>query len=281
MKYGIIGVGKVGSAIAKKMLSAGKLAWVVDRSNRLGSSDYKTFASVEEIDNLANCVIIASPDGAIAEIARKLAEKSDLPEYVCHLSGALNIDVLGELRSKNVKVFSAHPMQTFGVSRDDVFDDIFWGIESDDNTFNAAKELVETLGGRAFKLSEKVLANKAAYHLIGVAAANFLQGVVEFSRQLANFSGLNPSEVLSPILEIAYDNSLKSIESNTEVPITGPVARCDIKTIESHLESLAGNAELAKLYKLQTEFLANLLLSSERLSESEHQAVVGAIGKKL
>ncbi len=277
MNYGIVGVGKVGKTVAIKLHSLGLLGWAVDRSGRLGGSAIPTYKSISEIKAPADCVIIATPDGVIGDVAAELSRITALPKYACHLSGATTVEVLSPLSLANVKTFAIHPMQTFGIERDDIFDNIFWGVESSEDGYEIACELIAHLGGNPFKLSREVLANKAAYHLIGVAAANFMQGIIEFSRQLANFSGLEPSKLLPAILKTAFDNSLRSIYANTEVPITGPVARADIATIAKHIDSLKSEKDLQDLYLLETNFLANVLLRSNAISVAQYEAIVKVI----
>lgn len=282
-KVGIIGAGKLGAALAEKLQSIGLLAFVVDRSGRLSEADFpsiKLYRAIEDIDTAADFISLPVPDSEIRNVAEQLAVKfADSPviKSICHFSGTMPRAELSPAGVIAEKLFATHPMQTFGVSRSDVFNGIFWGIDADDNAIETADEFVRLLGGFPFPLSEVIKENKAMYHAIGVSAANFLQSAVEFSRLLTTNSNLPEKQLLLPILRTAFDNAISAINSNQDFPITGPIARADIATIEKHLESLANNEDLAAIYRDNSRALCRIAYLKGMISTKDFDNMIGIL----
>lgn len=281
--YGVIGLGKVGYAFSRNLATMGKLRWVVTSKSRseIGYSEcvvvYKT---IEEISIPVDVIAIAVSDASIQSVAEKL--KSILPEKkICqvafHFSGALNINLLDELRNIGVKTLALHPMQTFGVYREDIFDSIFWGVECLESDRSIAEEIISDVGGKPYFLDEAIVKNKASYHVIGVTAANFLQGIIEFSRLLCEKQNLPADTLLIPILQTAFDNSLKAIKESKNVPITGPVARGDVEVLHKHVDSLSNKGFGDIEYKLLVQFLSKLLFEQGKISHNELNKILEII----
>ncbi len=266
LTFGLIGTGKLGSAILAKLCGTSSLAWVVDRSLHVDWKQYIDIKFSKELHSelpAVDCILLALNDASLDPFLRSLHEE-DLPicEYMCHFSGFLNNEIFESMEPFGKKCFSVHPMQTFGVLRNGVFDDVFFGAEVCDSTREFAEELINLLGGYFYELPKEITTNKPSYHAIGVAAANFLQSSIEFAKLLAENLKLPQKQLLPAILKTAFNNSLDSILNDTDFPLTGPVARCDAPSIALHKRSLAPNPLVAEIYAKQTESLA--LLAFER-----------------
>lgn len=278
--YGVIGLGKVGYAFSATLAKKEKLRWVVtskihDEINL--PSDVIIYKSIEEIAISVDIVAIAVNDASIRSVAEKLSKvlvEKNICKVAFHFSGASNINLLDELNSSGVRTLSLHPMQTFGAYRDDLFNGIFWGVECEKDNFQLAEQIISDVGGYPYFLSEEIIKNKALYHSVGVAAANFLQGIIEYARLLCEKLQLPQEKLLIPILKTAFDNSLIAINDQKSVPITGPVARGDVEVIQKHIDSLTLGKFDESLYKHLVQFLAKLLFEQGKINEIDLKKIL-------
>jgi predicted short-subunit dehydrogenase-like oxidoreductase (DUF2520 family) len=210
----VIGTGRAGGAVAARLRERG----VEVKTGREVAAD-------------ADLVILAVPDGAIREVAASLA----IGPWVAHLSGATTLDALDphELR------FSVHPLQTLTTERGAEQLDGAWGAitaETDD-AITRAGWLAEQLGLRAFPLRD---ADRPLYHAAAVIAGNFLVTLYRSAARLCEEVGA-PPEALVPLMQRTIENGFV---------LTGPIARGDWATVETHLEALAQRApDLVPMYR--------------------------------
>lgn len=277
--YGVIGLGKVGFAFSKKIAEKGQLKWVITSKdpNSLGfGDDVIIYRTVEQIDYPVSVIAVATGDGAFSKIVRELsviAKEKHICDYIFHFSGATSRDILAELKQYGIKVMSLHPMQTFGIYCEDIFQDIFWGCDCEREDFAVAQNIIADVGGKAYLLSDEILQNKPLYHAIGVSASNFMQGIIEFTRVQCKNLNLPASDLLLPILRRAYENSVASILQDSDVPITGPVARGDVERIANHLQSFQKAGKFQDEYAMLTKFLATLLFNQGKLDEDKYKNI--------
>ena len=120
MDIAVIGAGRVGTALAVRLLDAGHR--IVAISGRAGTVDraarYLPGVPVRPPSIAAGrteVVIIATPDDLIEPTASSLADEGALGEgqSAIHLSGATSLDALSAPRAAGAEVLSVHPLQTF------------------------------------------------------------------------------------------------------------------------------------------------------------------------
>lgn len=278
--YGVVGLGKVGYAVCRKLISNGQLKWVVTSklANEIDfSGSVEIYSSIEQVKEPVSVIAIATSDGVFEKIVKdicRISGKRKICDMAFHFSGATSREVLRPLLEIGIKILSLHPMQTFGRFREDIFEGIFWGCDCSVSDFEIAKQIISDLGGIAHLLDEKILRDKPLYHAIGVSVSNFLQGVIEFARLQCENLSLLPSEVLLPILRTSFENSVSALEQGRDVPITGPVARGDTERINIHLESLRSNSQYADEYRLLTHFLASILMKQGKINEETYNKII-------
>jgi len=282
---GIIGAGKVGSAIISHLNTVNLLKWAVSidfPSHILNDLKFDKYYSIQNIrENKVDCIVIATQDSEIANISAHLTEiinYDSLPKVVCHLSGAIDCSVLSQIARKGVLCFSAHPMQTFGVERSDIFDNIAWGIESDENSRDYAIEFVKLFNGIPILLSNEIIKNKPIYHIIGVSAANFMQATIAFASMLARNLELDEQKLLQSILKVAFDNAISAIGTNQQIKLTGPIARGDFQTITNHLAALSNSERFSSIYKNFSRALTGIA-SADGIIDSENYNKINNILK--
>ena len=262
-RIGIIGAGRLGSALAHALLAAGyPLEMISSRqlsdAERLVSS-LPTVSSVT-VDNLVqecDFVFLAVPDEYISELASSLPWSSS--QAVIHSSGSLNLDVLSVAKKKGSLTGCLHPVQTF-LKRDsplesrDRFANIVCGIEADSPLDIWLVELVESLGAYSIRLEN---VDRALYHSAAVFASNYVVALLSAATRIWTLSGLSEREgriALQHIMNVSVNNLADSTFSDA---VTGPITRGDWQTVKKHLSALDSEPELQKLYsRLGLELLS-------------------------
>ena len=262
-RIGIIGAGRLGSALAHALLAAGYPLEMVS-SRQL--SDAERLASLlpavssVTVDNLVqqcDFVFLAVPDEYIAELASSLSWNSS--QAIIHTSGSLNLDVLAVAKKKGSLTGCLHPVQTF-LNRDsplesqDRFANIVCGIEADSPLDIWLVELVESLGAHSIRLEN---VNRALYHSAAVFASNYVVALLSAATRIWDLSGLPEKDgrmALQRIMNASVNNLADSTFSDA---MTGPIVRGDWKTVKKHLNALDFEPELQKLYsRLGLELLS-------------------------
>ena len=211
----VVGTGRAGSAIAARL-----------RERGLAVS-----AGREAAGAAVDLVLLCVPDAAIPEVARAVPEGP----WVAHVSGATTLSAL----DPHSRRFSVHPLQTLSRERGAEQLDGAWAAvtaETGEAT-GVANQLAETLGLRPFPLAD---ADHALYHAAAVIAGNYLVTLYRTASQLFEQVGA-PPEALVPLMQRTIENGFV---------LTGPIARGDWETVESHLRTLEERApEVAPLYR--------------------------------
>lgn len=183
-------------------------------------------------DDEADLVLLCVPDAAIAEVAAQLP----IGPWVAHVSGATPLAAL----MPHARRFTLHPLQTFTKSRGpEQLDGAWAAVTADDEQGRAAGMwLAERLHLRPFELADE---RRALYHAGAVMACNYLVTLHRSASRALAAAGV-PAAALLPLMQRTFDNGFD---------LTGPIARGDRATIESHRAALA-----AALPDLEAMYLA-------------------------
>lgn len=214
----VVGTGRAGSAIAGRLRERGLRV----EAGRTAVAD-------------ADLIMLAVPDGAIAEVARSV----DIGPWVAHVSGATPLAALDPHRRR----FCVHPLQTLTRDRGpEQLDGAWAAVTSEtDEAAGAAQWLAETLGLRPFPMAD---ADKPLYHAGAAMASNFLVTLQRAAARLMDETGA-PPEALVPLMRRTIENGFV---------LTGPIARGDWSTVEAHLRALEQRTpELVPLYRALAE----------------------------
>lgn len=210
LRVGIVGAGgRAGGAMALALDGRAQ----VERIARDRMSEAATVADV---------VILAVPDAAIAECARSIAPAGAV---VVHLSGVTTLDALAPHR----RVGSLHPLASMP--------DAALGAERLRGAWMAVAgdaivdELVALLGGRSFRVPD---AQRALYHAAACIASNHLVALLAQVDRLAAQLGVP----LAPFLDIASGSIANVAALGPADALTGPVRRGDWETVRRHLAAL-------------------------------------------
>jgi len=246
LKIGIIGAGKVGTALAVLLSRKGyKVASVYSRSQ---SSADKLAAEVkgcrvsnsyQEVADTTELIFITTPDSAIAGVVSRIKWHSG--HSVIHCSGADSTDILETARKSGAMVGGFHPLQTFAGINEAIenLPGSTFALEAEEPLLAILKKMSEDLGGQWIILKAE---DKVAYHAAAVFASNYLVTLVKMATDLWKTFSIPNDQATKALLPLIR-GTLHNIET-IGIPdcLTGPIARGDTGTVGKHLHDLREKA---------------------------------------
>lgn len=276
-RYGvaILGYGQLGRALATAMAKreGGVCVWT---RRDLGSLPVEAGIALRHAEELADAVRpaglvwLAVTDGALGDLVDRLA-KLDVGwkrKVVVHSSGASSTEALAPLARLGAATAVCHPLRAVpgeAVAKGShgkvggVFAGAPFTIEGSDTAVAAARALVEDLGGELLTSS---VADRTAYHLAATVASNYGLLLRRWSASRFEAAGLGTAgaaRAADALLRNALDNAAAAGEA---FPLTGPIRRGDLATVEAHLTVLTGR-ELVAYAALGLLLLASASLGAE------------------
>lgn len=253
----IIGAGKVGTAMADLLAERGRTVAVVADPDRQARERAALLSGASPTGDIARAVIeadvvlITTPDGAIEETCRLIADAGgDLTgKKFVHMSGALSLAVLDAVAQGGARVLSIHPLQTFadleGARR--TLSGSTFGVTCDPDLEEWAGGFVSDLGGSLKLIPDS---DRLLYHAAAVLTSNLITmvkyGALRIARDLG-FSDEEYSRAFMPLARATVENVARLGPADA---LTGPLARGDAATVEAHLTALEEfDPELAALYR--------------------------------
>jgi predicted short-subunit dehydrogenase-like oxidoreductase (DUF2520 family) len=194
------------------------VGWIVTDRLRRGD-DVSGAASGVDV------VLIATPDAAIAAVARSVAPGDAV---IAHLAGSLGLDVLAPHpvdQRAAVHPLVALPSAEVGARR------LAAGATFAIAGHAVAAEIVADLGGRSFVVADE---HRAAYHAAAVIASNHVVALLGQAERVAAAAGV-PLAAYLDLVRATVDNVA---DLGPAAALTGPAARGDWTTIERHLAAL-------------------------------------------
>ena len=246
---GIVGVGKVGVTLALMAKRRGYSVVLGARDSEKASRLIESFDEELTVVSMTQCakesdfVILSVSDNAILAVCTLLSENRCLGtgKVLVHCSGALDKKVLEPASKCGCHVGSMHPLQTFpsveaALKR---LAGTHWFYEGDQEILSAMVSLIEHLEGVPVKIETGA---KMMYHAGAVFACNYLSSLMDMALASGEAAGL-PRATYFRALRPLIDATLTNIESQGAAKaLTGPLARGDANTIESHLEAFRESA---------------------------------------
>lgn len=248
MKIGIIGGGKVGSTLARHLST--RLVSIVGSSSEKTihlATKYKVpFMTHAELAAKADLVLLTVPDRQIAIVAKSLAAEAQQEPAMqntiyLHCSGSLDLSPLKPLQDVGASIGSLHPLQSFA-GANTVLKGIYMAIDGDEKAQQAAHELATILEGRSFHVPAE---DRPLYHAAACICANYTVTLQAMAQELMHrwLEPTKPSgtawQALLPLFQGVATNLEKA--ENPGSALTGPIARGDVNTVQSHLAVLPKN----------------------------------------
>jgi predicted short-subunit dehydrogenase-like oxidoreductase (DUF2520 family) len=258
---------RIGAVVTRNQSSARRAVRFIGAGTALVGLSRRVLAST--------CVLIATPDGAIEEIANELARigGQDLQgQVVLHTSGAMDSSVLHAARSCGASVGSMHPLQTFnGVTVPPLEGKVF-AIEGDPMAVRTARKIARALGAAPSQIDAR---NKPLYHAAGALAAGHTLVVVEAAIQLLMSLGMKRSEAMRALLPMTNQVLQNYERLGPRAAWTGPLARGDYEVVAKHLNVLQQYSEEYRDAYDALNRLAELVLAHDAANDSASGAPVG------
>jgi predicted short-subunit dehydrogenase-like oxidoreductase (DUF2520 family) len=275
-RFAIVGAGKVGTALACLLSRAGYdflgAASRTPESARAAcefAGSGRPAASAPTLTRSAELVFITTPDDAIGEVCRGLAEASGFARgsVVAHCSGALPSTILQPARSCGALLGSMHPLQSFATAEQavQVLPGSYCCIEGDPDAVQVLSAAARAIGAHAMTIPTE---GKALYHAAAVVACNFLVALEHAALKLDEAAGIDSGDAIRSLLPL-IKGTVSNLE-NVGIPecLTGPIARGDVETTRRHVEAIGQRLpDLLPLYKVLGLETIEVALAKGSLSE--------------
>jgi predicted short-subunit dehydrogenase-like oxidoreductase (DUF2520 family) len=243
LRIGVIGVGRAGGVMAAAWQRAGH--HVLRASARSDIARLRAEAlipqaeivPVEDVPDGMDLVLVAVPDDELEPLIGSLVARGVVEpgQIWCHLAGRFGIEILAPAAQAGALVCALHPIMTFTGTSIDLsrLVDCPFGVTAPDAIRALAQTLVIEAGGEPVWVPED---GRARYHAALALSANSLAALAVQARDLLQSAGVDePQLILAPLLHATVDNALRL----GDAAMTGPVARGDVGSVQSHVQTIA------------------------------------------
>jgi len=240
LRVAVIGAGRMGQGIALALSRSGASVTLLGR--RPKSVPAPLIVQVEDWAGgcrTADVILIATPDGVIRSVAKRLASEACISgqQTVLHLSGLLDLDALGPLQGAAGGCGSFHPLQTVSdpVAAPERLRGAYAGVEGDEAALSAGEALAGLLGMTPVRIPSGA---KAAYHVGATLVANYTVALMGMAVRLAEAAGV-PQDLASKIyLPLLHGAAMNLDRFTPAEALTGAIRRGDTATVRAHLAAL-------------------------------------------
>ncbi|MBL0176817.1 MAG: DUF2520 domain-containing protein [Ignavibacteria bacterium] len=252
----IVGAGNVGCVLGRFLYSKGlTISALIERDGMkldLARSAIVALAHEKLLSGIPEhpaAVLLCVQDQKIAVLAEKLAalDRSWEGVFVAHTSGMQTSDDLRPLLDRGAVAGSFHPIQSFPSPYIDVqrLHGIGCGIEGDGAFLAQARDFAAQIGWEPVVIRKQ---QKALYHLACVYAGNFITTLAADSLEILRGATSEDAD-LAPLMPMIQSVLSEILASSPRGAFTGPVARGDAASIETHIAALTRfKPELLPLY---------------------------------
>lgn len=270
LRVGVVGAGRVGAVLGAALAAAGHRVVAVSAVSEASLERAATLLPdvpvhpVEEVVAAADLVLLAVPDDALTDLVAGLATTRvwRSGQIAAHTSGAHGLAPFAPAVDQGVIPLALHPAMTFtGTSLDLArLHEACFGITAPEPLRAVAEALVMEMGGEPVWVPEE---SRPLYHAALAHGSNHLVTLVAQAREILAEAGVAHGErLLGPLLQASLDNALASGDS----ALTGPVARGDAGTVDTHLRVLDALApDIRPAYAAHATATARRALRTGRL----------------
>jgi predicted short-subunit dehydrogenase-like oxidoreductase (DUF2520 family) len=282
---GIVGLGRVGSALAFSLQHLGYEIVVASRRFSPGQKAVirdRQFAvvSLAEIGRKADLLFLATPDGIITKIAEKLAQDRQLAgKGVLHLSGAHSSKVLEPLRKTGAFLGSLHPLQSFA-NVEQAIENLpgsYFTYQGDEALLGEVAKLVQDLNGFLKILQSPE--SKVVYHAGACLVSNYLVALASLGVRCLSEAGFSEEEArraLTPLMQGTVNNIAALPLTKA---LTGPIVRGDLAVVRNHLKALSAELpEVRQAYRVLSPLLGKLALEGNNIKAEVYEELLGILG---
>ena len=208
----------------------------------------KYTTDLQEIVSDASLYIVSLTDAAFIELLPSIVAGKQKGALFVHTAGTIPMDVW-QGKADRYGVF--YPMQTFSKQRVVDFTQIPIFVEA--NTSEDTALLFNIATEMSRKVYEATSEQRKKLHVAAVFACNFTNHLYTLTAELLQKSNL-PFDVMLPLID---ETSRKIHSLAPHDAQTGPAIRNDKLVMEEHLRMLGDSPEIAKLYEMLSESIAD------------------------
>jgi predicted short-subunit dehydrogenase-like oxidoreductase (DUF2520 family) len=253
---GVIGAGRVGTALAVWLHAAGyTVASVYSRTpasaqtlaRRTGAV---AFADAAAAAQAADLILLTVPDDAIGAAAASLAVADVRGHAVVHTSGALDVSALAALAQAGAQVGSLHPAFPFATRAADMpLTGVTFAVEAVDARLRGwLVDMAAALSGHVLLIPP---GGKAVYHAALVLVSNYTVTLYALALRLLAGLEADPAAAAQALNTLLAATTANIAALGVPDALTGPLVRADQGTIAAHLDALARtDADAAQVYRL-------------------------------
>jgi predicted short-subunit dehydrogenase-like oxidoreductase (DUF2520 family) len=247
----IVGVGRLGTALAKRLAGAGyDITTVISRKVRSGAAKVN-----------ADLIWICVPDSEIAQVTAKFGASTRPGRIAFHSSGALTSDVLAPLRRKGAHIASVHPLMTFVRGSVPDLAGVSFAIEGDRTAVRVARSIVHDLGATPTHVRKR---DKVAYHAFATMICPLLVSLLVSSEKAARKAGISTREARRRMMPIIRQTLANYEKLGPAGAFSGPIVRGDSETILKHLAAMRGLRTVKCAYAALAQAALEFLPSGNR-----------------
>lgn len=258
--YWVVGLGRVGSLVARLAHQHGALAGVTirpedDIARAQTIADGKPVTTEIAATLPADCVVLLCvPDALLLPVA-SLWSGANAAAFV-HFSGALGVDVMKRLVG-TADVAALHPLLSVSTFDMDVEEarGVTFGLSGHGVARDAALELSQWMGGVFVDIEEDA---RSAWHLAATIASNGVYALLSVATQIAAAGGITGFDVERGLASLAAQSAQSASTHGSVSGATGPVVRGDAPTVHKHLQVLQNDTDARALYVAMTRALLDI-----------------------
>ena len=275
MDVGVVGAGRVGTAVAVLLRRAGHRVVAASGGDRSRERVARFLSDVPlrssaDAASAAELVVLGVPDDRIEPVCREVAEADGFrdDQVVVHVSGSVGLGALDPARAAGARTLSVHPLQT-APTVDEALERFPGSAVAvtavDEDGYGVGERLARDLGGRPFRLSDD---RKPLYHAAAVFASNYVVALAGLAERLFREAGIeDPVGAFHPLTEATVANVARLGPAEA---LTGPAARGDAGTVRANLEALRPfGTDVTEAYVALGRIAVGLATAAGRLSAEE------------
>ncbi len=216
----------------------------------------------------SDAIFLTVPDGSITPVYRQVCAYELSNKQICHCSGALSAgEAFPDIERTGAFGYSIHPL--FPVSsKYEAYKglaDAFFCVEGQGPHLEQWKQRLEALGLRVQVIGAEA---KVRYHAACAISSNLMCALAAESLELLESCGFSEElarKALTPLMKSNLDHL---IADGPVEALTGPVERCDIATVQKHLDCFSDEEDRA-LYRAASRRLVRV--AQEKHPETDYQ----------